>query len=168
LTTLQEALPLVRKMGDRFFLPSALLVMGECNYQRRDFLAAKANFSEALDLLQETRDQRMQTSTLLFLGRLCVAESDRAQAETYLRQGLRQAWEGGDLPACAFALLAWAEFLLADKPSEAASLLGVVVSHESATRRERDQAAALLEGLNDFPLVKDTSLESWVKKLLEN
>lgn len=120
-----EGLSLFKKLDDEAGLAQALTIKGELARGRGDLDLAEEAYKEALELSLETGDRRRQSIQYANLGMVEQSRGNFVEAEAYLQECLRLAWEIRFIHLVAFVLAALAgPFGKRGNPGKAATLLG--------------------------------------------
>jgi predicted ATPase/DNA-binding XRE family transcriptional regulator len=115
----EEAIAIARDVGDRPALAEALLRFGISADQQE----ARRSVELSLDLFRRLGDQWKMTEALTVLGRVALADGDRARARVYLEESLAIARKLGERHAIAFALEVLGEVETTENPAEARAYL---------------------------------------------
>lgn len=81
-----QALELAERAGDRARIATYASNLGNSHYDRKDYAAARACYTRALDISKELRDQGEIDDARVLLARVDIAEGRPADAERVLRE----------------------------------------------------------------------------------
>ncbi len=104
---LEDALRLMREVGDLLFLPRVLSTLGGVDLGQGEYSQARARLEEALALVRATNDPRAQALVAASLGDAARCQGDYARAEEAYQASLalhRQLGNQADIPAIVHSL----------------------------------------------------------------
>jgi non-specific serine/threonine protein kinase len=126
--TLDEALPLLRALGDRYRIAMALNFTGDLARLERNYARAETAYDESISLLRELGAVRDLASALQNMGHICLHRGDVERARALFSESMAAQLAQRNTPGVAECLIGFAALaVVSGLPAAGARLLAAAV-----------------------------------------